>query len=167
MSEVKQTLALSTAAKAAIDDELKKYPMDRKRSACMAALTFVQKENGGHLTDKLVEAVADYLDISHIAAFEVATFYSMYELKPIGRHKVCLCTNVPCMLRGADALGEHMKKRLGIKKYGETTKDGRITLKEVECMGACVGGPMMQVDDDVYHENLTPAATDTILDELK
>jgi NADH-quinone oxidoreductase subunit E len=163
--EEKNTAKLSTAAKAAIDGELKKYPADRKRSACMAALTFVQKENGGHLTDELIEAVANYLDISAIAAFEVASFYSMYELKPVGRHKVCLCTNVPCMLRGAEALGDHMKKRLGIN-YGETTKDGRITLKEVECMGACVGAPMMQVDDDVYHENLTPETADKILDKL-
>tara|TARA_B100000508_G_scaffold140791_1_gene143454 strand:+ start:1695 stop:2195 length:501 start_codon:yes stop_codon:yes gene_type:complete len=165
VSEVQDNITLSSEAKAAIDKELKKYPADRKRSACMAALTFVQKENGGHLTNPLIEAVADYLEIPSIAAYEVASFYSMYELAPVGRHKVCLCTNVPCMLRGADELGEHMKKRLKIN-YGETTKDGRITLKSVECMGACVGGPMMQVDDDVYHENLTTETVDKILDDL-
>jgi NADH-quinone oxidoreductase subunit E len=99
-----------------------------------------------------------------IAVYEVATFYSMYDLEPVGRHKVCVCTNISCLLNGSDHIVEHLERKLGIK-LGETTADGRITLKEVECLGACAGAPMMQVDK-TYHEHLTPAKVDEILKDL-
>lgn len=130
----------------------------------MAGLRIAQEQNGGWLSNELIEAVADYLEMPNIAAYEVATFYSMYEREAVGRHKLCLCTNISCMLRGSDELVNHLQQRLGIK-LGETTADGRITLKEVECLGACVNAPVAQLGRD-YYENLTPDALDRILDQL-
>jgi NADH-quinone oxidoreductase subunit E len=155
---------ISIKSKQEIDRWIAKYPRNRKQSAVMAALRIVQEQNGGWLTNDLIAAVADYLDMPRIAVAEVATFYSMYELKPVGRHKICVCTNISCMLCGSDRVVEHLQNRLGIG-FGETTDDGRFTLKEVECLGACVGAPMMQVDT-TYHENLTPESIDRILAEL-
>lgn len=166
MSDVIKKVELSSAAKSAIDEHIKKYPADQKQSAVMPALTIVQKENGGYLTESLMDAVADYLDYPRIAVYEVASFYSMYDLKPVGCHKVSLCTNVPCMLRGAEALGEHIKKKFNVA-YGETTKDGKFTLKEVECLGACVHAPVMQIDDQPYCEKVDAKTADKLLDELK
>ena len=143
---------------------IKKYPAEQKQSACMAALRIAQDANGGHLTESLMDAVADYLEMPRISVYEVATFYSMYELTPVGKHKICICTNISCMLCGSDEVVAHFKKRLGIG-LGETTADGRITLKEVECLGACVGAPMLQIDKN-YFENLTPETIDVILDGL-
>ena len=117
-----------------IDKEIAKYPEGRQKSAVMAALTLVQDFNGGHLTDELIQFVAQYLDIPVIAAQEVATFYSMYEHKPVGRHKLCVCTNVSCKFKGCDDLVDHIKSKYGIG-FGETTADGRLTLKNVECLG--------------------------------
>jgi NADH-quinone oxidoreductase subunit E len=111
-----------------------------------------------------MDAVADYLDMPSISVYEVATFYSMYELKPVGKHKICICTNISCMLCGSDDVVAHFRKRLNIG-LGETTADGRITLKEVECLGACVGAPMLQIGEH-YYENLTPESIDQILDGL-
>ncbi len=156
---------LSEAARAEIDRWIAKYPPDRKSAAVMAALAFVQEENGGWLTPQLIEAVADYLEMPPIAVEEVATFYSMYELKPVGRHKLCVCTNISCMLCGSDAIMAHLEKRLGIKP-GETTADGRFTLRGVECLGACGGAPVMMVGKK-YYENLTPDKIDQILQTLK
>jgi NADH-quinone oxidoreductase subunit E len=148
-----------------IDTWVAKYPEGWQQSACMAALMFVQDMNGGHLTKELMDQVADYLDMPAIAVYEVATFYSMYEHKPVGRHKICLCTNVSCMSNGSDNILEHLSNRLGIG-FGQVTGDGKFSLKEVECLGACGGAPMMQIGH-TYYENLTPELVDQILDGLE
>ncbi|HID49340.1 MAG TPA: NADH-quinone oxidoreductase subunit NuoE [Chromatiales bacterium] len=155
---------ISAESRAEIDRWIAKYPADRKSSAVMAALRIVQDQNRGFLTTDLMDAVAAYLDMPPIAVYEVATFYSMYELEPVGRHKICVCTNISCMLCGSDNIVEHLSQRLGIG-LGETTPDGRFTLKEVECLGACVEAPMFQIGD-TYYGNLTPEKIDEILDNL-
>lgn len=156
---------LSEAVRVEIDRWIAKYPPEQRQSAVMAALSIVQEANGGWLTNDLMDAVAEYLDMPAIAVYEVATFYSMYELEPVGRHKICVCTNISCLLCGSDEIVAHLEKRLGIK-LGETTPDRRFTLKEVECLGACCGAPMMQIGR-TYYENLTPARIDEILAELR
>jgi NADH-quinone oxidoreductase subunit E len=142
-----------------------KYPPERRQSAVMAALRVVQDDNQGWLSQAHLEAVAAYLEIPLIAVQEIATFYSMYELTPVGHHKICVCTNISCMLRGSDEVVTHLENRLGIK-LGETSADGRFTLREVECLGACIGAPMMQIGRQ-YHENLTSERIDRILDSLE
>jgi NADH-quinone oxidoreductase subunit E len=157
---------LSAHARAEIDRWLGKYPEDQRQSAVLAALREVQHENGGYLTTALMDAVAEYLGMPPIAVYEVATFYSMYELQPVGRHSISVCTNVSCMLRGGDEILAHIQRKLGIR-LGESTADGKFYLKrEEECLAACCGAPMMQVDH-VYFENLTPARVDEILDGLE
>ncbi len=151
--------------RAEIDRWVAKYPDQWKQSAVMAALRIVQDDNGGYLTQDLMDKVADYLDMPPIAVYEVATFYSMYERDEVGRHKICVCTNISCMICGSDSIVDHLQKRLGIK-FGETTGDGRFTLKEVECLGACGGAPMFQIGKQ-YYENLTPELVDSILDSLE
>jgi len=151
--------------RAEIDRWIAKYPEEWRQSAVMAALQIVQDSNGGYLTQELMDQVAAYLDMPPIAVYEVATFYSMYELKPVGQHKVCVCTNVSCMINGSDKIVEHMEKKLGIK-LGETTGDGKFTLKEVECLGACGGAPMFQIGTN-YYENLTTELVDSILQGLE
>jgi NADH-quinone oxidoreductase subunit E len=148
-----------------IDAWVAKYPEGWQQSAVMPALTIVQDMNGGYLTRELMDRVADYLDMPPIAVYEVGSFYSMYEHKPVGRHKICLCTNVSCLINGSDGILEHLKGRLGIG-FGEVTPDGRFSLKEVECLGACCGAPMMQIGHN-YYENLTPQLVDQILDGLE
>ena len=165
LSQTKKTDLISRESRTEIDQWIAKYPADSKRSAVMAALRIVQDQNGGWLTSDLIDAVADYLEMPSIAVYEVATFYSMYELKPVGRHKICLCTNVSCMICGSDDILAYLKKKLGIG-FGETTPDGRFTLKEVECLGACGGAPMMQIHNK-YYENLTPERIDEILAVLE
>ncbi|MFO7602397.1 MAG: NADH-quinone oxidoreductase subunit NuoE [Gammaproteobacteria bacterium] len=155
---------LNKESRADIDRWVAKYPVERKSSAVMAALRIAQDQNGGYLTNDLIEAVADYLDMEAIAAYEVATFYSMYERDPVGRHKICVCTNISCMLCGSDEVVAHLQNRLGIK-LGETSEDGRFTLKEVECLGACVDAPMLEVAR-TYYGKLTPDKIDAILNEL-
>ena len=130
----------------------------------MAALRIAQEANGGYLTTELMDAVADYLDMPRVSAYEVATFYSMYKLEPCGRHKINVCTNISCMLCGSDEVVAHLENKLGIK-LGETTADGKYSLKEVECLGACVGGPMLQIGRD-YYEKLSPEKLDEIIDKL-
>ena len=148
-----------------IDAWLKKYPPEQKRSAVLAALRAAQHQNQGYLTDELIAAVADYLDLPKIQVMEVASFYSMFETRPVGRHHVAVCTNISCMLMGSDSVVEYVENKLGIKT-GESTPDGRIYLKcEEECLAACSEGPMMQVDH-VYHTKLTPEKIDEILDGL-
>jgi NADH-quinone oxidoreductase subunit E len=123
---------LTPASRAEIDTWIAKYPVERKPSAVMAALRIAQDQNGGWLTTELMDAVAAYLEMAPIAVYEVATFYSMYQLEPVGRHRINVCTNISCLLRGSEEVVEHLQTRLGIK-LGETTADGRYTLKEVEC----------------------------------
>ena len=157
---------LSVHARAEIDHWLPRYPADRKQSALLAALREVQHENHGYLTTALMDAVADYLDLPAIAVYEVATFYSMFETHPVGRHNIAVCTNISCMLRGGDTVLAYIEKKLGIK-LGESTPDGKFYLKrEEECLAACCGAPMMQVDH-VYYEHLTPEKVDQVLDSLE
>jgi NADH-quinone oxidoreductase subunit E len=156
---------LSAPVRAEIDHWLAKFPPERKRSAVIAALHAAQHENKGFLTTDLMDAVAGYLELPNILVYEVASFYSMFETKPVGRHHISVCTNISCMLRGSQEVVEYIENKLGIKT-GDSTPDGRIYLKrEEECLAACCGAPMMMVDH-VYHENLTPPIIDKILDEL-
>ncbi len=156
---------LSNHAREVIDHWIAKYPPDRKQSAVLAALREVQHENQGFLTVELMDAVAQYLDMPNIAVYEVASFYSMLETKPCGRHSISVCTNISCMLCGGDEIVRHIEKKLGIK-LGESTRDGKFLLKrEEECLAACCGAPMMMVDH-VYYEKLTPEKVDQILDKL-
>ena len=157
---------LSAHARAEIDRWVAKYPPERKQSAVLAALREAQHENGGYLTTELMDAVADYLDLPPIAVYEVASFYSMFELQPVGRHCIAVCTNISCMLRGSDTVLSYIERKLGIK-LGESTSDGKFYLKkEEECLAACCGAPMMQVNH-VYYENLTPEKVDRVLDSLE
>ena len=151
---------LSAESLKRIDREIAKFPAEQKQSAVIAALAIAQDEKGWLATETM-DYVAQYLGMPPIAVYEVATFYSMYDLKPVGRHKICVCTNISCLLNGSDHVVQHLEKQLGIK-LGETTPDGQFTLKEVECLGACAGAPMMQIDRD-YHEHLTPEKLDAIL----
>ena len=146
-----------------IDNWLKKFPADKKRAAVIPALTLVQDEHRW-LSRDLMDAVADYLEIPKIAVYEVATFYSMFELKPVGKHKINICTNISCMLAGSQSIVDHLKQKLNID-FGETTTDDKFTLKQVECLAACGGAPMVQINKD-YHENLTAEKIDAILAEL-
>ena len=149
-----------------IDEWLTRYPEERKKSALLAALRAAQHQNNGFLTVPLMDAIADYLELAKIEVYEVASFYSMYELDPVARHNIAVCTNVSCMLMGSDTIVDHLEKKLGIK-LGESTSDGRIYLKkEEECLAACSGGPMMQVDHK-YYTDLTPEKLDEILDALE
>jgi len=157
---------ISPATKKAIDKWLKKYPPEQKRSAVIEALHLVQHENNGWLTTELLDTVADYLGMDKIAVYEVATFYSMFNLKPVGKHMINVCTNLSCMLCGSQDILAHLEKRLGIKA-GETTADGKYSLvAEGECLAACGGAPMMQIDHKTYYENLTPQRVDEILNEI-
>lgn len=156
---------LSDHVKEAIECWKARFPEGRERSVIVSALHAVQHENGGHLPAEQMHAVAEYLNLPAIQVYEIATFYSMFQTQPVGRHNVAICTNISCMLRGADAIVEHVESRLGIE-VGESTADGRIYLKrEEECLAACCGAPMMMVDHK-YHENLTTEQVDEILDGL-
>jgi len=157
---------LSAHAREEIDELVSRFPAERKKSALLGTLNIVQHENQGFLTEELMDLVADYLELAKIEVYEVASFYSMYELKPVARNNVAICTNISCMLMGSQSIVDHVEDKLGIK-IGESTDDGRIYLKqEEECLAACAGGPMMQVNH-VYFENLTPEKVDEILDGLE
>lgn len=167
MTEVKQKLLtqmLSKQSIAELDRWIAKFPSDQKQSAVMHGLTLAQEEHG-HLTQELMDAVAEYLDMPAIAVYEVATFYSMYEIKPVGKNRIEVCTNIACQLRGSKEVVDYLEKKLDVK-VGNTTKDGRFTLRSVECLGACVNAPMMQVNKD-YHEKLTPEKIDSVLDQCE
>lgn len=160
-----KSMLLSAHVRAEIDHWVDKFPKGKQRSAVIGALHAVQHENHGYLTTELMDAVAAYLDLPPIQVYEVATFYSMFETRPCGRHHVSVCTNISCMLCGSDEIVAHIEQKLGIRT-GESTPDGRIFLKrEEECLAACVGAPMMMVDH-VYYENLTTEKVDEILDAL-
>jgi NADH-quinone oxidoreductase subunit E len=163
MSQKSASLTSETCSR--IDHWADKFPPDQKRSALIQGLMAVQDQNGGWLTRELIEAVAEYLDLPPVWAFEVASFYSMFDNQPTGRHKVNICTNISCWLNGAEDIVRHVEEKLGTR-LGETTEDGRITLVvEEECMAACCGAPMMVVDGH-YHENLDTGKVDEILDGL-
>ena len=157
---------LSTATLAKMDEWLARFPAERRRSAVIQSLIAAQEQNGGWLTDELIAAVAKYIGIQPVWAYEVATFYSMFELEPVGRNNVAICTNISCWLNGAEDIVKHCERKLGIK-HGQSTSDKRIYLKvEEECLAACCGAPMMVVNGH-YHEKLTPESVDQILDGLK
>ncbi len=164
MTDSTQTI-LSEKTRAEIDRWLTRYPADQKQSGVMQALTIVQAENGGWLTEDIMNAVADYLQMPHIAVYEVASFYSMYQLEPAGKHIINVCTNISCLLSGSEKIMEHLKKRLKVDVNG-TTSDGKFTLREVECLAACTVAPMFQIGKK-YYEKLTPEKIDIILDELE
>jgi len=149
-----------------IDHWVAKFPPDKKRSALIQALMAAQVQNGGWITPELAKAVAEYLEVPPVWAYEVVSFYSMFDDKPVGRHKVNICTNISCWLRGAEELLAHVEKKLGVT-LGETTKDNRISLiREEECLAGCCGAPMMVIDGH-YHENLNIEKMDAILDGLE
>jgi NADH-quinone oxidoreductase subunit E len=146
-----------------IDRELVKYPAERKRSAVIASLRIAQEEHGW-LSREVMDFIAKRLELRPIEVYEVATFYTMFDLEPHGRHKICVCTNVSCMLCGSDGLLEHIRKRYGAG-LGETTADGRFTFQEVECLCACAGAPVVQIGKR-YYENVTPESLDEMLSVL-
>ena len=148
-----------------IDREIAKYPAEHKQSAVMAALAIAQDEYGW-LPEEAINAVADYLEIAPIAVYEVASFYNMYNLRPTGRCKLTLCTNLPCALSGANQAAAHLKRRLGIG-FGETTADGQFTLKEGECLGACGDAPVLLVNNKRMESFMSDERLDALLDEFK
>jgi len=159
---------LSEQTRATIDHWLSKFPqgLEGRRSAIIQALYAAQVQNQGWLKPELMDAVSDYLDVPPVWVYEVASFYSMLETEKVGRHSISICTNISCMLCGADDVVRHVEEKLGIK-MGQSTEDGRIFLKiEEECVAACTGAPMMIVDGH-YHENLTPEKINEILDSLE
>ena len=159
-------VVLSDATRAHIDHWVAKFPPDRKRSAVIQALHAAQQQNQGYLTDELIAAVARYLDLPPVWAYEVATFYTMFETREVGRNNVAFCTNISCWLNGAEELVAHAERKLGCK-LGESTADGRVYLKrEEECVAACCGAPVVVINGH-YHEKLTPEKVDELLDGLK
>ena len=166
MATQKKTTILSKHEQVEIESWLKRYPEDRSQSALLAALRAVMHEDHYLSTDKM-DAVAEYLDLPKIAVYEVASFYSMFELdeKAAAKNTIAVCTNISCMLNGSGKIVEHIEEKLGIK-MGETTPDGQFFFKiEEECLAACCGAPMMQLNH-VYHEKLTPEKVDDLLDAL-
>lgn len=162
--DVDKSSLLTPALRAAIDRHVAKYPPEWKQSAVMPALTLVQDHNGGWLTRELMDAVAAYLDMPEIAVYEVASFYAMYDLEPVGRHKICVCNSVSCMLGGAEDLMHHVEKKYDVQPGG-TSADGKFTFKEFECLGACRHAPAVMVDK-AYHECVTPQDIDRIIESL-
>ncbi|MGZ8261885.1 MAG: NADH-quinone oxidoreductase subunit NuoE [Methylotenera sp.] len=156
---------LSPQATEKIDYELTKYPADQRQAAVMSALRIVQTERGW-LSKESISEVAQYLGMPEIAALEVASFYNMYDLAPVGKYKITVCTNISCMLRDSDEIVDHLKAKLGVG-FNEVTADGKFCLKEGECMGACGGAPLLIVNNHTMHEFLTPEKVDAILEELK
>jgi NADH-quinone oxidoreductase subunit E len=156
---------LSEATLRKIDREVAKYPAAQKQSAVMAALAFAQDELGW-LSQDAIAAVAAYLDMPAIAAYEVASFYNMYDLAPVGKYKLTVCTNLPCALSGGVHAADYLKQKLGID-FNETTADGRFTLKEGECMGACGDAPVILSNNKRMHCFMTPEEIDKLLEECK
>lgn len=156
---------LSTESLKKIDREIAKYPADRKQSAVMSALAIAQDEKGWLATETM-DFIANYLEMPAIAVYEVATFYNMYNLKPIGKYKLTVCTNLPCALSGSNQTADYLKKRLGIG-FNETTEDGLFTLKEGECMGACGDAPVLLVNNKRMCSFMTEDQIDKLIEELK
>ncbi len=149
-----------------IERELGKYPPDQKQSAVMSALAIAQDQHGW-LPNELMEEVAQALGMPPVAVYEVATFYGMYNLKPLGKHKLVMCTNLPCALSGAVEAAEHLKHRCGVEEFNQTSPDGRFTVKEGECFGACGDAPVMLVDNKRMCSRMTPEQIDKLIEELK
>lgn len=166
MQVLEPTLAqlISASALAEIDHWIAKFPPQHKQSAVLQGLRIIQDEKSW-LAPELMDALAAYLNIPKIAVYEAASFYSMYNLEPVGRHKIEVCDNISCMLRDSQKIIQHLEQRLNIK-VGDTTTDGKFTLKTAECLGACVHAPVCQVGRK-YYENLTPETVDKMLEELK
>ena len=160
------TKLLSQQALQAIERECGKYPPEQRQSAVMSALRIAQDEHGW-LSNELMEEVAAVLNMPPVWVYEVATFYNMYNLKPLGKHKVVVCTNLPCALSGAEHAAEHLKKRLGLAGFNETSADGCVTLKEGECMGACGDAPVLIVDNKRMCSFMTDEKLDKLVEELK
>jgi NADH-quinone oxidoreductase subunit E len=156
---------LSTESLRKIDAAVARYPSDQKQSAVMAALTVAQDEKG-HLSTEVMDFVAGYLGMPPIAVYEVASFYTMYDLKRPGKYKLCICTNLPCALSGAEDAAEHLKQKLGID-WNETTADGRFTLKEGECFGACADAPVLLVNNKTMMSFMRPEKLDGWMKDLK
>ena len=156
---------LSAESLALIDKEIAKYPAEQRQSAVMSALRIAQVEKGW-LSNELMDFVAHYLGMQPIAVYEVATFYNMYNTRPVGKHKICVCTNLPCKLMGADDIADRLKKKLGIE-FGETTEDKQFTLVEGECMGACGDAPLLLVNNHRMESFLNEEKVNALLDELK
>ena len=156
---------LSPESLACMDKAIAKYPADQRQSAVMAALTIAQTEQGW-LSTETMDFVARYLGMPAIAVYEAASFYGMYDLQPVGRHKITICTNLPCALSGATIAAEHLKKKLGVG-FGETTPDGQFTLKEGECLGACGDAPVCLHNDKSMVSFMTPDKLDTWIEELR
>lgn len=156
---------LSQQAIEKIEYELSKYPAERRQAAVMSALRIVQMEQGW-LSKESISEVAQYLGIPAIAALEVASFYNMYDLEPVGKYKITVCTNISCMLRDADEIVEHLQQKLGIG-FNEITPDGKFCLKEGECMGCCGGAPLLHINNTQMHEFLTPEKVDQLIEGLK
>ena len=156
---------LSQESLGRIDREIAKYPPDQKRSAVMAALAIAQDEYG-HLTTEVMDFVAEYLGMPSIAVYEVATFYEMFDLKPVGRYKLCICTNLPCALSGATEAAQHLKRKLGVD-WNETTADGRFTLKQGECFGSCGDAPVLLVNNKTMLIGMTPQQLDRWIAEVE
>jgi len=164
MSEHAEEFAFTAENLEAAKAIVAKYPEGREASATMPLLTLAQRQNDNWLPRAAMDVVADMVGLAPMRVYEVATFYTMYNLKPVGKNFVQVCTNISCLLKGSDDVFKVCKKKLGIEN-GETTPDGQFTLLEVECLGACVNAPMMQVGDD-YYEDLDAASTEKVLDAL-
>ncbi len=158
-------MSLSATSRQKIDREVAKYPPDQKQSAVMGALIIAQDEKGW-LSTETMDEVAAHLDMAPVAVYEVATFYNMYNLEPTGRHKLTICTCLPCGLQGSLDAADHLKAKLGID-FNETTSDGRVTLKEGECMGACAMAPVILVNNKKMHDYMSKEKIDALLKELK
>ncbi len=148
-----------------IEEILKKYPDDRKKSAVMPLLDLAQRQNNNYISQAVIATIANTLEMPEIRVYEVASFYTMYNLKPVGKYLIQFCKTTPCMLRGIDQIEKAVKKKLNIGSE-ETTEDGLFTLKNVECLGACVNAPMIQINDD-YFEDLTAESFLKIIEDLK
>ena len=156
---------LSAESLKKIDHEIAKYPEDKKQSAVMSALVIAQNEKGW-LSNETMSFVAEYLDMPAIAVYEVASFYNMYDLAPVGQYKITVCTNLPCALSGGNEAANYLKQKLGIA-FNETTQDGKFTLKEGECMGACGDSPVMLVNNRRMCSFMSSEKIDEMLEELK
>ena len=165
MTEQPETFSFTSENQEKAEAAIAKYPPGWQSSAVMPLLDLAQRQNGGWLPRPAMEAVAGMLNMPPIRVYEVATFYTMYNLKPVGKHHVQVCTNLPCWLRGSDEIVGACRKSLGVD-FGMTTEDGMFTLSEVECLGACANAPMMQIGDD-YYEDLDAKSTESVLEALK